>query len=103
MRQAKLLYQLAQAEGKPYQPEAYFATIPPVRQSVFSTPEVARELTREIQLADATRHWVCSPKTTRVTVAKAVASGINHPTGVWPAQPTTHHPPPTTHHPQPAV
>ncbi len=53
MRQAKLLYQLAQAEGKPYQHEAYFTTVPPVRQSVFSTPEIVRELSRSKQLADA--------------------------------------------------
>src|SRR5579862_2691923 len=46
MRQAKLLYQLAQAEGKPYQPEAYFITAPEVRESVFSTAEVAREVGR---------------------------------------------------------
>ncbi len=74
MRQAKLLMQLAQAEGKPYQPEAYFTTVPPVRESVFSTLEVARDLTREIHLADATRHWAGSPKPTRHTVAKALAS-----------------------------
>ena len=37
MRQAKLLYQLAEAEGRPYQPEAYFNTAPEVRESVFST------------------------------------------------------------------
>ena len=46
MRQAKLLYQLAQAEGKPYQPEAYFTVAPLVPESVFSTAEVARELSR---------------------------------------------------------
>ncbi len=53
MRQAKLLYQLAEAEGKPYQPEAYFTFAPEVRESVFSTTEVARELTRTNLLNDA--------------------------------------------------
>ena len=47
MRQAKLLMQLAQAEGKPYQPEAYFTTVPLARESVFSTTEVVRELSRD--------------------------------------------------------
>src|SRR5579863_10003061 len=57
MRQAKLLYQLAQAEGKPYQPEAYFTTVPPVRQSVFSTSEVARQLGCDALMSDAQAHW----------------------------------------------
>ena len=70
MRQAKLIYQLAQAEGKPYQPEAYFTAAPPPRESVFSTPEVARALGREILLDDATRHKYSSPK---LTVAQALA------------------------------
>jgi len=46
MRQAKLLYQLAEAEGKPYQPEAFFVAAPEVRESVFSTAEIVRELSR---------------------------------------------------------
>ena len=66
MREAKLLYQLAQAEGKPYQPEAYFIAAPEVRESVFSTPQVARELSREILIADATTHWVHSPRPARI-------------------------------------
>ena len=53
MRQAKLLYQLAQAEGKPYRPEAYFITAPEVRESVFSAPEIAREISRAKLLDDA--------------------------------------------------
>jgi len=53
MRQAKLLYQLAEAEGKPYQPEAYFTAAPEVRESVFSTTEIVRELTRTKLLNDA--------------------------------------------------
>ncbi len=65
MREAKLLYQLAQAEGKPYQPETFFITAPEVRESVFSTPEVARELSREILIADAITHWVHSPRPAR--------------------------------------
>src|SRR5579862_15633 len=82
MRQAKLLYQLAEAEGKPYQPEAYFTTVPPVRQSVFSTPEVARELSRDKLIRDATiyRYDGSRPK----------------------KDPATHapqHPPATAHHP----
>jgi hypothetical protein len=46
MKQAKMLYQLAGAQGKPYRPEDFFTTAPEVRESVFSTPEVARELSR---------------------------------------------------------
>ena len=53
MRQAKILYELAQAEGKPYQPEAYFTTAPPVRESVFSTAEIARELSRDKLIRNA--------------------------------------------------
>ena len=73
MRQAKLLLQLAQAEGKPYQPEAYFSTAPPVRESVFSTPEVTRELGREALISDARSHWLHTPSLTREQVAKATA------------------------------
>ena len=79
MRQAKLLYQLAQAEGKPYQPEAYFTTVPLARESVFSTLEVAREVTREIHLADAIRHSFSSPSLTRAAVAQASASESSAP------------------------
>ena len=46
MQQAKLLYELAQAEGKPYRPKAFFVTAPEVRESVFSTTEIVRELSR---------------------------------------------------------
>ena len=53
MREAKLLYQLAQAEGKPYRPEAYFITAPQTRESVFSTPEVAHEISRDKLFEDA--------------------------------------------------
>jgi hypothetical protein len=53
MRQAKLLYQLAQAEGKPYQPEAWFTAAPQVLESVFSTAEITRELSREELMNDA--------------------------------------------------
>src|SRR5579862_4249405 len=74
MRQAKLLYQLAEAEGKPYQPEAYFTTVPPVRQSVFSTPEVARELDRDALMSDAVSHWSSSlPRIPRGWTTKASA------------------------------
>ncbi len=74
MRQAKLLYQLAQAEGKPYQPEAYFTTVPPVRQSVFSTPEVARELSRDALMSDAKSYWSSGlPRIPRHWGAKASA------------------------------
>ena len=97
MRQAKLLLQLAQAEGKPYQPEAFFTAAPEVRESVFSTPEVARELTRQIHLDEATRHWVCSPKPTREQVEKvakasaceAPASACEQPAGKRPTAPAT--------------
>ena len=53
MEQAKLLYQLAQAEGKPYQPKAFFITAPEVLESVFSSTEVAREVSRAKQIKDA--------------------------------------------------
>ncbi len=53
MKQAKLLYQLAQAEGKPYRPEEFFATAPQVRESVFSTAEIDRDLSRAKLLKDA--------------------------------------------------
>ena len=79
MRQAKLLYQLAQAEGKPYQPEAYFTTIPPVRQSVFSTPEVARQIDCDALMSAAHAHWSSSlPRIPRgwATKASARASSV---------------------------
>ena len=53
MKQAKLLYQLAQAEGKPYRPEAFFTTAPEANESVFSSADVARELYRSKRLDDA--------------------------------------------------
>src|SRR5579859_5111113 len=53
MEQAKLLYKLAEAQGKPYQPELYFNFAPQVRESVFSTVEITRELSRAKLLADA--------------------------------------------------
>ena len=53
MEQAKLLYQLAQAEGKPYQPKAFFITAPEVMESVFSSTEVAREVSRAKLFWDA--------------------------------------------------
>ncbi len=70
MRQAKLLYQLAQAEGKPYQPEAYFTTAPEVSESVFSTPEVAQAIDRAALIADARTHRLYSPTLTRAEIAK---------------------------------
>ena len=57
MRQAKLLYQLAQAEGKPYQPEAFFVVAPQVRESVFSVPEIAREMSRDRLMRDARNYY----------------------------------------------
>jgi hypothetical protein len=56
MKQAKLLYALAKAQGKPYQPEAYFITAPEVRESVFSTAEVAREWSRARLFYDAEQY-----------------------------------------------
>ncbi len=53
MKQAKLLYQYAEAQGKPYQPEAFFITAPEVRESVFSSTQVAREVSRATLLHDA--------------------------------------------------
>jgi hypothetical protein len=53
MKQAKLLYRFAQAQGKPYQPEAFFVTAPAVMESVYSSAEVAREVSRASLLYDA--------------------------------------------------
>ncbi len=81
MRQAKLLYQLAEAEGRSYQPEAFFTTAPETRESVFSTSEIARELARTKLLNDAETY--------------ARSGELPEPAPL----PTTHYPPPTTHHP----
>ena len=43
---ATRLYRLAQAQGKPYQPEAFFNDAPEVVESVFSSTEVASEISR---------------------------------------------------------
>ncbi len=53
MHQAKLLYQLDKAEGKPWQPEAYFTPFPQSREFVFSTPDVVRELRLAQRLSEA--------------------------------------------------
>jgi hypothetical protein len=53
MEQAKLVYQLTQAQGKPYLPETLFAAVSDIRESVFSAPEVARELNLTKLLKDA--------------------------------------------------
>jgi hypothetical protein len=59
MEQAKRLYRLAQAQGKPYRPEAFFTAAPEVKESVFSSTEVARELSRASLLEDAeTYHYL---------------------------------------------
>ena len=55
MKQAKMLYELAEAQGKPYQPEAFFNAAPQVGESVFSTVEIAREINRAKLLKDAER------------------------------------------------
>ncbi len=77
MRQAKLLYQLAQAEGRPYQPEAYFSTAPIARESVFSTPEVAREFNLEKRLHDAKIYNYTSnlPKVAKASAGESGESG----------------------------
>jgi hypothetical protein len=56
MKQARMLYGLAKAQGKPYKPETYFITAPEVRESVFSSTEVAREFGRARQLCDAQQY-----------------------------------------------
>jgi hypothetical protein len=59
MNQAKRLYRFAQAQGKPYQPEAFFVTAPAVRESVYSSTEVVRELSRARLLSNAeTYHYM---------------------------------------------
>ena len=87
MREAKLLYQLAQAEGKPYQPEAYFTTAPPVKESVFSTPEVARELSRAKRLDDA-EIYDLRGRLPKVSVAQALACESKSPTRLSPQHTT---------------
>ncbi len=57
MSEAKLLYQFAQVEGRPYQPEAYFTTAPEVLESVFSTAEIARQLNRDKVYSSALSHY----------------------------------------------
>jgi hypothetical protein len=58
MEQAKDLYEFAVAQGKPYQPESFFVAAPAVWESVFSTSEVVRELSREKLKSDAHEyHW----------------------------------------------
>ena len=61
MKQAKLLYRLAEAQDKPYQPEAFFITAPEVRESVFSSAEIARELNRDSLLNDAENYFYRRP------------------------------------------
>ena len=81
MRQAKLLYQLAQAEGKPYQPEAFFTIPPEVRESVFSTTQIAAELSREKLLNDA-KHYDRSgelPATGQGPTATGQLTTTHHP------------------------
>ncbi len=56
MRQAKDLYRFALAQGKPYQPEAFFVVAPQVVESVFSSSEVAREISREKLKSDAFKY-----------------------------------------------
>ncbi len=53
MKQAKLLYRFAEAQGKPYQPEAFFIAAPEVKESVFSSTETAREVSRATLLHNA--------------------------------------------------
>ncbi len=53
MDQAKLLYDLTRGQGKPYRTQIPFPTAPEVPESVFSTPEVARELNLAQMLDDA--------------------------------------------------
>ena len=59
MKQAKLLYELAQAQRKPYKPEAFFIGAPEVMESVYSGAEVVRELSRASLLKQAeTYHYL---------------------------------------------
>ncbi len=81
MRQAKLLYQLAEAEGRPYQPESYFTTAPEVRESVFSTQEIVRELSREKRLDDA-KTYVSSGKLPKKEVAASAGASWREPVEV---------------------
>ena len=57
MEQARRFYELTQAQGKPYQPEAYFTRVPERRESVFSNTEVAREVTRARLVKDADHYY----------------------------------------------
>jgi hypothetical protein len=42
---------------KPYQPKAFFITAPEVMESVFSSTEVAREVSRAKQIKDAEDYY----------------------------------------------
>jgi hypothetical protein len=53
MEQAKLLYRFAQAQGKPYRPAAFFIGAPEVKESVYSSAEVARKVSRARLFSDA--------------------------------------------------
>src|SRR5579872_4570281 len=90
MRQAKLLYQLAQAEGKPYQPESYFTTAPAVRESVFSTAEIVADLSRAKLLNDAKYYDRSGELPEEHSAPRANSQG---PTA------NSHRPPPPTHRP----
>ncbi len=81
MRKAKLLYQLAQAEGRPYEPEPFFTAAPAVRESVFSTDEIVRELARERQYRDASDYAYegMRPRKFSVTPPKPTATGHRPP------------------------
>ncbi len=99
MRQAKLLYQLAQAEGKPYQPERYFTAAPLVRQSVFSTTEVARQLDCDALMSDARAHWSSGlPRIPRQWGAKASAGASVKPRSEPSPAPTKRPPQPSAQH-----
>jgi hypothetical protein len=59
MNKAKRLYRFAQAQGKPYRPEAFFVTAPEVKESVYSSAEIVRELSRATLLSNAeTYHYM---------------------------------------------
>ena len=47
MAVAKLLYRKAQAEGKPYNPEAYFRRPPATPESVYSSTAITAEIARD--------------------------------------------------------
>ena len=73
MRDAKILLQFARAQGKPYEPKAFFDAAPQTQESVFSTAEVVREIARGTLLDDTEAYYHRGRLPKKSEVAKASA------------------------------